>query len=105
MRYSLLPYFYTLFREASVTGIPVMRPLWLEFPDDKETYNNGDAFMVGPSLLAQGIYEDVSKTAIFSWLRSNFLNNKIIYLLICQSSCRARNQCRSTFLGRSHGMT
>jgi len=66
MRYSLLPYFYTLFREASVNGIPVMRPLWLEFPDDKETYNNGEAFMVGPSLLAQGIYEEVHKaTYIF----------------------------------------
>ncbi|KAL5210445.1 hypothetical protein ABZP36_006068 [Zizania latifolia] len=62
MRYSLLPYYYTLFREASLTGIPIMRPLWLEFPDDKETYNNGEAFMVGPSLLAQGIYEDGQKS-------------------------------------------
>lgn len=62
MRYSLLPYYYTLFREASVTGVPVMRPLWLEFPDDKETYNNGEAFMVGPSLLAQGIYEEGQKS-------------------------------------------
>ena len=63
MRYSLLPYYYTLFQEASVTGVPIMRPLWLEFPDDKETYNNGEAFMVGPSILAQGIYEEVSDTA------------------------------------------
>ncbi|TVU47917.1 hypothetical protein EJB05_07533 [Eragrostis curvula] len=51
-----------LFGEASVNGIPVMRPLWLEFPDDKETYNNGEAFMVGPSLLAQGIYEEGQKS-------------------------------------------
>jgi alpha 1,3-glucosidase len=63
MRYSLLPYYYTLFQEASVTGVPVMRPLWLEFPDDKETYNNGEAFMVGPGILAQGIYEEVSDSA------------------------------------------
>ncbi|VAH88238.1 unnamed protein product [Triticum turgidum subsp. durum] len=47
---------------ASVTGVPVMRPLWLEFPDDKETYNNGEAFMVGPSILAQGIYEEGQKS-------------------------------------------
>jgi len=59
LRYSLLPYYYTLFKEASVSGIPVMRPLWLEFPDDKETFNNGDAFMVGPSILVQGIYQEV----------------------------------------------
>ncbi|XP_010906080.1 probable glucan 1,3-alpha-glucosidase [Elaeis guineensis] len=62
VRYSLLPYYYTLFREASVSGIPVMRPLWLEFPADKETYNNGEAFMVGPSLLVQGIYEERQKS-------------------------------------------
>jgi len=60
LRYSLLPYYYTLFKEASVSGIPVMRPLWLEFPDDEETFNNGDAFMVGPSILVQGIYQEVS---------------------------------------------
>lgn len=58
-RYSLLPYYYTLFREAAVTGIPVMRPLWLEFPSDKETYDNGEAFLVGSSLLVHGIYEKV----------------------------------------------
>ncbi|XP_010908477.1 probable glucan 1,3-alpha-glucosidase [Elaeis guineensis] len=62
VRYSLLPYYYTLFREASVSGIPVMRPLWLEFPADKETYNTGEAFMVGPSLLVQGIYEKRQKS-------------------------------------------
>ncbi|KAJ6815921.1 putative glucan 1,3-alpha-glucosidase [Iris pallida] len=62
VRYSLLPYYYTLFREASVSGIPIMRPLWLEFPDDKETFNNGEAFMVGESLLVQGIYEQGQKS-------------------------------------------
>ncbi|KAJ6830518.1 putative glucan 1,3-alpha-glucosidase [Iris pallida] len=62
IRYSLLPYYYTLFREASVSGIPIMRPLWLEFPDDKETFNNGEAFMVGESLLVQGIYEQGQKS-------------------------------------------
>ncbi|WOK93069.1 hypothetical protein Cni_G01762 [Canna indica] len=62
IRYSLLPYYYTLFREASVSGIPIMRPLWLEFPADKETYDNGEAFMVGPSLLVQGIYEKNQKS-------------------------------------------
>lgn len=59
MRYSLLPYFYTLFREASTSGLPIMRPLWLEFPQDKETFNNGEAFMVGPALFVQGVYQEV----------------------------------------------
>ncbi|KAF3332501.1 putative glucan 1,3-alpha-glucosidase [Carex littledalei] len=62
VRYSLLPYFYTLFREASTSGLPIMRPLWLEFPQDKETFNNGEAFMVGPALLVQGIYQAGEKS-------------------------------------------
>ncbi|MQL90677.1 hypothetical protein Taro_023279 [Colocasia esculenta] len=48
--------------EAAVSGTPVMRPLWLEFPNDQETYNNGDAFMVGNSVLVQGIYEQGQKS-------------------------------------------
>ena len=32
LRYSLMAYSYTLFWEASRTGSPVMRALWLEFP-------------------------------------------------------------------------
>ena len=49
-----------------------MRPLWLEFPYDKETYNNGEAFMVGSSLLAQGIYEEVSKSTMFFMVNVSF---------------------------------
>jgi alpha-glucosidase len=32
-RYRLLPYAYTLAEEASRTGVPMMRPLFMEFPD------------------------------------------------------------------------
>lgn len=33
VRYQLLPYLYTAAEEASRTGLPVVRPLFLEFPD------------------------------------------------------------------------
>lgn len=59
IRYSLLPYYYSLFRKASVSGIPIMRPLWLEFPEDKKTFDNSEAFMIGEGILVQGIYEEV----------------------------------------------
>lgn len=58
-RYMLLPYFYTLFREANTTGVPVMRPLWMEFPTDEAAFNNDEAFMVGNSVLVQGVYSEV----------------------------------------------
>jgi alpha-glucosidase len=50
-RYRLLPYIYTLFEETSRTGLPVMRPLWLEYPTDATTYTNEKAFLLGRDLL------------------------------------------------------
>ncbi|KAL3640474.1 putative glucan 1,3-alpha-glucosidase [Castilleja foliolosa] len=61
IRYMLLPYFYTLFREANATGVPVARPLWMEFPSDEKTFSNDEAFMVGNSILVQGIFTERAK--------------------------------------------
>ncbi|GKC26426.1 phosphoglycerate mutase-like protein 1 [Tanacetum coccineum] len=33
VRYTLLLYFYTLFRETNVTRVPLALPLWMEFPE------------------------------------------------------------------------
>ncbi len=57
-RYQLMPYLYTLAEEASRTGLPMMRPLFLEFPDaapDRHPIDtDNDAageFLLGPDLL------------------------------------------------------
>jgi alpha-glucosidase len=57
-RYRLMPYLYTLAEEASQTGLPVVRPLFLEFPDaapDRHPLDidlgSGAEFMLGSSLL------------------------------------------------------
>jgi alpha-glucosidase len=50
-RYRLLPYLYTAFEEASRTGVPVMRPLWLEYPTDTATYGEERAYLLGRDLV------------------------------------------------------
>ena len=50
-RYRLLPYIYTGMEEASRTGIPLMRPMFLEFPGDSKLLTNGEEFMFGEDLL------------------------------------------------------
>lgn len=55
-RYRLLPYFYTVAEEASRTGIPILRPLFLEFPDampDRSPLDltAGNEFLFGPDIL------------------------------------------------------
>ena len=52
-RYRLLPYLYSLADESSRTGLPLMRPVFLEFPDVFATgFDDLDTeFLLGPSLL------------------------------------------------------
>jgi len=57
-RYQLMPYLYTLAEDASRTGLPLVRPLFLEFPDaapdhrplDLDLTASGE-FMLGADLL------------------------------------------------------
>jgi alpha-glucosidase (family GH31 glycosyl hydrolase) len=44
LRYRLLPYTYTLAREARDRGLPLMRSLWLHYPDDVPARGIGDQF-------------------------------------------------------------
>lgn len=50
-RYRLLPYLYTVFREASVNGLPVMRPLFMTDPTDLNLRHEESAFLLGADLL------------------------------------------------------
>jgi alpha-glucosidase len=51
-RYELLPYVYTTAWQAAQTGVPMMRPLALAFPEDERTYSLDDEFLLGDALLA-----------------------------------------------------
>ncbi len=50
-RYRLLPYIYTSIEETSRTGVPLMRPMFLEFPREHNLELNEEEFMFGRSLL------------------------------------------------------
>jgi len=54
-RYQLLAYWYTTFYEAETTGMPTMRPLWVEFPQDVRTFDMDKQFMSGPALMAKPV--------------------------------------------------
>jgi alpha-glucosidase len=52
LRYQFLPYIYTAAWQAAETGLPMMRPLALAFPEDLRTYSRDDEFLLGDALLA-----------------------------------------------------
>ncbi|KAH9856749.1 alpha-glucosidase [Lenzites betulinus] len=49
LRYAMLPVWYTAFREASVTGLPVLRPHYVAFPHDEAGFAIDDQFFIGSS--------------------------------------------------------
>jgi alpha-D-xyloside xylohydrolase len=51
LRDRLRPYIMTQMRTTHETGIPPMRPLFVDFPDDKRAWQVDDAYMFGPDLL------------------------------------------------------
>ena len=51
LRYRLLPYNYTLVWEAVDKGLPLMRALWIHYPDDPEATRCGDEYLWGKDIL------------------------------------------------------
>ncbi|KAM9354808.1 neutral alpha-glucosidase C [Pholidichthys leucotaenia] len=56
-RYSLLPYWYTLFHQAHSSGLPPLRPLWVEFARNQSTFTVDHEYMIGGALLARPVTE------------------------------------------------
>jgi alpha-glucosidase len=60
LRYELLPTIYNEMRSAAETGVPAMRPLFLEFPDDKATNGIDDELMFGRDLLVAPVLREAA---------------------------------------------
>jgi alpha-glucosidase/alpha-D-xyloside xylohydrolase len=57
LRYRLLPYLYSVVRECATSGMPVMRALWLHYPDDPAAVGRGDEYLWGRNLLVAPVVE------------------------------------------------
>jgi alpha-glucosidase (family GH31 glycosyl hydrolase) len=51
LREALLPYTYTLAHEATRTGLPISRPLYLDYPGQAAAYDNPTEYLYGPDVL------------------------------------------------------
>ena len=60
LRYELLPYIYNVMQQASETGVPALRPLFLEYPGDEHAAGLDDEFLFGSDLLAAPVLWDGS---------------------------------------------
>jgi alpha-glucosidase/alpha-D-xyloside xylohydrolase len=57
LRYQLLPYTYTLAWEARNSGMPLMRALWLHYPDDEKARSMGSEYLWGRDILVAPVFQ------------------------------------------------
>ncbi len=62
LRYRLLPYLYSAVHECATTGMPIMRALWLHFPDDPKAVECGDQYLWGRNVLVAPVIEKGATT-------------------------------------------
>ncbi len=65
LRYRLLPYIYSCAKLSTITGLPVMRPLILEYQDDPNCANLDLEYLFGESFLVSPVFKEEGEINIY----------------------------------------
>jgi alpha-glucosidase len=57
LRYTLMPYLWSLFERAQSLHQPIIRPTFYDFPDDAQCFADSDDFMLGDALLVAPVVQ------------------------------------------------
>ena len=74
LRYSLLPYNYTMAHESYDTGLPLARPLVLEYPHDPKVADESSAYLWGDDFLVAPVVRAGDTTKTFYMPRGNWVD-------------------------------
>ncbi|KAI0791893.1 glycosyl hydrolases family 31-domain-containing protein [Abortiporus biennis] len=85
VRYAMLPYWYTLFANASMEGTPPVRALFFEFPDEPELFGIDKQYLIGSDILitpvlspnvstVEGIFPGRGKVVWRDWYTHDITN-------------------------------
>jgi alpha-glucosidase (family GH31 glycosyl hydrolase) len=58
LHHDLIPYLRSVVRQATLTGMPAMRQLLFDNPDEASLYDTWDEYLLGPSLLVAPVLQD-----------------------------------------------
>ncbi|MFG2928206.1 alpha-xylosidase [Streptomyces achromogenes] len=65
LKHRLMPYLYGAAAEAHRTGVPVMRPMLLEFPHDPACRPLDRQYMLGPDLLVAPVFTEDGEVEVY----------------------------------------
>jgi alpha-glucosidase (family GH31 glycosyl hydrolase) len=57
LRYQMMPYLYSAVKQTCETGLPIIRALWLHYPDDPAAVVRGDEYLYGRDILVAPVTE------------------------------------------------
>ncbi|HKK75586.1 MAG TPA: alpha-xylosidase [Saprospiraceae bacterium] len=58
MKYRLMPYVYAQAKRASEQGLPMVRALFVEYPDDPGAWTADDSYLFGSDILVAPLFEE-----------------------------------------------
>ncbi|TRW26693.1 alpha-xylosidase [Flavobacterium zepuense] len=65
MRYELMPYIYAQAKESSEKGLPMLRALFVEFPNDPGSWLIDNQYLFGSDLLVAPLLEEVTERDVY----------------------------------------
>jgi glycosyl hydrolase family 31/ricin-type beta-trefoil lectin protein/uncharacterized protein DUF5110/carbohydrate binding protein with CBM35 domain len=65
LREALVPYTYTMAREANQTGLPIVRPMYLDYPGQDAAYSATGEYMYGDDMLVAPITSAAGSTSVW----------------------------------------
>jgi alpha-D-xyloside xylohydrolase len=65
MRYELMPYIYAQAKDCTERGLPMLRALFVEFPDDPGSWLIDDEYLFGSNLLVAPLFEEVIQRLVY----------------------------------------
>jgi alpha-D-xyloside xylohydrolase len=72
LKYALMPYIYAQALDSSARGFPMLRTLFFEYPDDRNSWTIDDEYMFGSSLLVAPMMEEAKSRQVYlppgSWI-------------------------------------
>lgn len=83
LKYQLFPYLYSYARKAHDTGLPIVRGLFMEYPNDEQATNVDDQFLFGEELLVAPVLkkgERVKRVYLPEGEWIDFNDKKTVYL-------------------------
>lgn len=72
LRYRLMPYIYAQAKNCTETGLPMVRTLFVEYPEDPGSWSVDDEYLFGSDILVAPMFENTTERDVYlppgSWI-------------------------------------